>query len=119
HHPERCEYLRRRLQAAIDKEIKGVRGENLKGIHEELDQFAKIRATIDNLMDILGDMNTLTPEQHERSGFAEVLSALQKRLPNETLEQPGTAVPHEYPVNRPNKTAYHFGRRRSNQTVDR
>ncbi|HKR95879.1 MAG TPA: hypothetical protein VJW55_10975 [Candidatus Angelobacter sp.] len=91
HHPEdanifdaagRLQYIRywEGKRDELDKEIKGVRGENLKGIHEELDQFAKIRATIDNLMDILGDMNTLTPEQHERSGFAEVLSALQKRL---------------------------------------
>lgn len=32
-------------------------GENLAGIREELDLFAKIRATIAEVVDILADMN--------------------------------------------------------------
>lgn len=49
----------------LDGEMKGVSGEFLQGIREELDLFAKIRGTIAGIVDILGDMNALTPEQHQ------------------------------------------------------
>jgi len=64
----------------LDLEIKQVGGENLGGIRDELDQFARIRSTIDSLMDILADMNCLTSEQHEGADFAELSAALQERL---------------------------------------
>jgi hypothetical protein len=50
----------------LDAEMKQVAGENLHGIREELDLFAKIRSTIAAITDILGDMNALSLEQHRR-----------------------------------------------------
>jgi hypothetical protein len=50
--------------------------ENLQGIREELDLFAKIRGTVAGLVDILGDMNALTLEQHKRTNFADLVRAL-------------------------------------------
>jgi internalin A len=67
-------------KAKLDSQMKKVGGENIRGIADELDQMARIRSTIDGLMDILADMNCLTPEQHEGSDFAELATALQKRL---------------------------------------
>jgi internalin A len=64
----------------LDTHIKQVGGENLSGIRNELDQFARVRSTLDGLMDILANMNCLTPEQHEGSDFAELAAALQQRL---------------------------------------
>jgi hypothetical protein len=78
----RVSYIRywERKKQELDSQIKEVGGENLGGIHDELDQFAKIRSTIDGLMDILADMNCPSPEQHQGSDFAELAAALQRRL---------------------------------------
>jgi internalin A len=64
----------------LDAEMKSVGGENLQGIREELDLFAKIRGTLAGIVDILGDMNALTAEQHEGAGFDALLKALEARL---------------------------------------
>ena len=60
--------------------MKGVGGEHLQGIREELDLFAKIRGTIAEIVDILGDMNALMPDQHQGSNFDALLRALKTRL---------------------------------------
>ena len=60
--------------------MKGVSSEHLQGIREELDLFAKIRGTIAQIVDILGDMNALTPDQHQGSKFDSLLRALETRL---------------------------------------
>jgi len=64
----------------LDTEMKKVGGENLRGIREELDLFAKIRATIDRIVDVLGNMNALTQDQHEGSDFKQLIRALEVRL---------------------------------------
>jgi hypothetical protein len=40
----------------------------------------KIRATIAGIVITLGDMNALTPDQHQGSNFQALLSALEARL---------------------------------------
>jgi Leucine-rich repeat (LRR) protein/GTPase SAR1 family protein len=65
-------------KADLDARMKGVSGENLVGIREELDLFAKIRSTIARIVEILGDMNTLTLEQHKKSEFQELIASLRK-----------------------------------------
>jgi internalin A len=60
--------------------MKEVGGEYLDSIREELDLYAKIRATIADIMNILGDMNALTPESHWASNFQELLRTLEARL---------------------------------------
>lgn len=64
----------------LDAEIKEVGGENLEGIHDELDLFAKIRNTIANIVNVLGDMNALSVSQHQGTKFDSLLRSLESRL---------------------------------------
>jgi internalin A len=64
----------------LDAAMKKVRGDNLQGIREDLDLYAKIRATIAGLVATLSDMNTLTPEQHQGSNFEELYRLLDAQL---------------------------------------
>jgi hypothetical protein len=52
----------------------------LIGIREELDLFAEIRNTIAKIIDILSDMNALSPNQHQGSNFVSLTRALEARL---------------------------------------
>jgi Leucine-rich repeat (LRR) protein len=67
-------------KAGLDSAMKEVGSENLQGIREEIDLFARIRTTIAGIVDTLGDMNALAPEQHRGSSFHALLSALEARL---------------------------------------
>lgn len=67
-------------QAALNAKLKKVRGENLHGIREELDLYAKIRNTIAGIVDTLSDMNALTPERHNDTNFDHLLRMLRARL---------------------------------------
>jgi len=64
----------------LDSKIKTVRSENLAGIRAEIDLFSKIRSTIAGIVDILVNMNALTPEQHRGSNFEELIRAVKARL---------------------------------------
>ncbi|MDA0867514.1 MAG: hypothetical protein O2890_14125 [Cyanobacteria bacterium] len=66
--------------AELDEAMKSVSSANLQGFRESIDQYTRIRNTIAELVEILKDMNTLTPDLHSDSGFAELLAAIQKRL---------------------------------------
>jgi GTPase SAR1 family protein len=69
-----------RKRDELDAEMKGVGSENLQGIREGLDLFVKIRNTAAGIVDTLGDMNALGPEQHQGAGFEVLLRALEARL---------------------------------------
>jgi hypothetical protein len=61
----------------LNKAMKQVDSQaNLHGIREELDLFTEIRATISSLMDIWGDMNALSPQQHQDANFKELFEAI-------------------------------------------
>jgi len=79
---DRLEYIEywEQKQKALDARMKKVGGENLQGIREELDLFSDIRNTIAGIVDILGDMNTLTPEQHRGTQFGSLLREVEARL---------------------------------------
>ena len=64
----------------LDSEIKGVGSENLEGIRETIDLYAKIRTMTARIIQILGDMNALTPEKHRGSNFEALFRALERRL---------------------------------------
>jgi internalin A len=64
----------------VNTEMKKVSSENLEGVRETIDLYAKIRTTAARLMDIIGDMNALTPEQHRGSNFDALFRALERRL---------------------------------------
>lgn len=54
---------------ALDKELKTVIGVNLIKLQEDFNIYAEIRRLFDGIADTLRDMNALTPDQHEGSGF--------------------------------------------------
>lgn len=67
-------------KAELDAAMKGVSGENLEGIRDELDLYAHIRSTIARITDILGDMNALSLNEHQGSQFSTLIQSLQERL---------------------------------------
>jgi internalin A len=69
-----------RKMVKLDTERKKVRGEKLKSINDELDLFAKFRATIDEIVEILRDMNALSLDQHRGANFDSLITALEARL---------------------------------------
>jgi internalin A len=60
--------------------IKTLDPANLQGIREEMDLYDRIRDKVSGLTSILKDMNTLTPDMHSESDFAELYNAIEKRL---------------------------------------
>lgn len=67
-------------KAKLDAKMKAVGGENLGGIREELDLLAKVRSTIAGIVDILGDMNSLSSKEHQDAGFKQLVACLQERI---------------------------------------
>ncbi|MBD0266455.1 MAG: toll/interleukin-1 receptor domain-containing protein, partial [Tolypothrix sp. Co-bin9] len=57
-----------------------VNAANLQGIREKIDQYTEIRNTIAKLIDLLNDMNALTPDIHSKSDFEELLNVIAQRL---------------------------------------
>ena len=64
----------------LDEAMNTVSNANLRGFRESIDLYTRIRNTIAELTETLKDMNTLTPEIHTDSGFAELISAIKKCL---------------------------------------
>jgi hypothetical protein len=68
-------------RAALDQAMRQVGQENLHGIREELDLYEKIRNTIAEIIKMLADMNTLTPEIHKDTDFEQLYAQLAAALP--------------------------------------
>lgn len=64
----------------LDEAMRTVSAANLQGMRDEIDSYDEIRDSISNLTFLLKDMNTLTPEMHENSNFAILVSALKRRM---------------------------------------
>jgi len=64
----------------LDEAMRSVSAANLQGMREEIDSYDEIRDNVSNLTFFLKDMNTLTPEMHESSNFASLITTLEKRL---------------------------------------
>jgi internalin A len=79
---DRIQYVRYWEQRfeKLDAAMKSVSSANLQGFREEIDQYTEIRSTIAGLAHLLKDMNTLTPDIHARSGFEELLRAVERKL---------------------------------------
>ena len=67
-------------KAELDELMKRVSAANMQGFREDIDLYTEIRALLPNLMNVLKDMNSLTPEIHRQSGFIEILDAVMARL---------------------------------------
>jgi hypothetical protein len=76
---EYVKYWERKIKE-LDTAMRDVSQENLQGIRERLDLYATIRSTISRLMEVLGDMNALSPQVHRGTDFEELFSALDKAL---------------------------------------
>jgi hypothetical protein len=79
---ERIEYIRywEEKISKLNEAMKSVSAANLQGFRDEIDQYTEIRNTMAQLVYILKDMNTLTPEMHSESGFAELFKAVEHKL---------------------------------------
>jgi hypothetical protein len=64
----------------LNAALKEVGQENLEGIREDVDLYARIRRTISGLMALLADMNALTVENHADSRFAALINSIEARL---------------------------------------
>ena len=64
----------------LDEALKTVRADNLTKLHEDLDLYSEIRRLFDGIADTLRDMNALTPDQHEGSGFDELIGRIRAQL---------------------------------------
>lgn len=64
----------------LDTAMKGVSAANLQGFRDAIDLYTEIRQTIAELVDILSDMNALTPQMHQESNFEQLLEAIKSRV---------------------------------------
>ena len=64
----------------LDEALKTVRGDNLTKLQEDLNVYAEIRRLFDGIADTMRDMNALTPDQHEGSGFDELIRRIRAQL---------------------------------------
>jgi predicted NACHT family NTPase len=64
----------------LNEAMKTVNAANLQGFRDDIDLYTDICGTIAGLIDILKDMNTLTPEMHTESGFDELFQAVERKL---------------------------------------
>jgi internalin A len=78
-------------RAELDAEMKEVGQEHLEGIREELDLYEDIRNTISRIMNVLRDMNTLTPQTHRGTDFEQLYTQLAAAL--QVLERHRSAGP--------------------------
>src|SRR6266508_762074 len=53
---------------------------NLYGIMADLNKYVRIRASVDHLTDLLGDMNTLTPDMHAANGFSTLIDVVEQAM---------------------------------------
>ena len=72
--------LQAELDAAIKAAIKEVSQEHLEGSRDDLDLYADIRQTIAGIIDVLADMNTLTPDMHRGTDFEQLYTQLAAAL---------------------------------------
>lgn len=64
----------------LDEALKTVRGDNLTKLQEDLNLYSEIRRLFDDITGTLRDMNALIPEQHEGSGFEELIRRIRAQL---------------------------------------
>ena len=70
----------------LDDAMRSISAANLDGMRDEIDSYDEIRDNISKLTFLFKDMNTLTPDMHEGSDFANLISILKKRLGDEPAQ---------------------------------
>ena len=64
----------------LDEGLKKLRGERLTNLQEQLNRYADVRQMFDSIADTLQDMNALTLEQHEGSGFEDLIRRIRAQV---------------------------------------
>lgn len=64
----------------LDDALKTVPGDNLTELQADLNVYADIRRLFDGIAGTLRDMNALTPDQHEGTGFDELIGRIRAQL---------------------------------------
>jgi hypothetical protein len=64
----------------LEKTVKSLDLANLDGIYEKINLYDRIRDEFSRLVNILGDMNALTPEIHQDTNFNDLYAAVLNRL---------------------------------------
>jgi hypothetical protein len=64
----------------LDEGLKKVRGDHLANLQEDLTLYSDIRRMFDTITGTLRDMNALTPDQHEGSGFEELIRRIRAQV---------------------------------------
>ena len=64
----------------LDQALKTVRGDNLSKLQEDLNRYSEIRRLFDGITDMLRDMSALTPDQHEGTGFEELIRKIRAQV---------------------------------------
>lgn len=64
----------------LDDIMKHISAANMEGFREDIDLYAEIRTLLPRLMDVLKDMNSLTPEMHADSDFSQIFDAVMMKL---------------------------------------
>jgi internalin A len=81
--PTACiEYIRfwEQKMQALEDALKTVKGTHLTKTQQTLNEYADFRRLLDSIADTLRDMNALTPERHEASGFDELIRRVREQL---------------------------------------
>jgi hypothetical protein len=64
----------------LDGALKEVRGDSLTNLQSDLNLYADIRRMFDDIAGRLRDMNALSPDQHEGSGFTELIRQIRAQV---------------------------------------
>ena len=78
---KRIDYLQywETKEKELDNKIKCVKASSSKGFRDEIDLYKEIKDMISELTEYFKNMNTLTPEMHQCSGFNELLTKIEKQ----------------------------------------
>jgi len=63
-------------KASLNDKMKTIGSEFLSGLHTVIDNYTKYREIIDNLINILKEMNNLSPDIHRDSKFKQLIDSL-------------------------------------------
>jgi len=62
-------------KAELEEALKGMGRDNLGGLHDDVDNYAKYRRLMVELVDQFRDMNARTMDRHRANNFAEIIKA--------------------------------------------
>lgn len=71
----------------LDAGMKRVNSANLVGVRDDIDNFTKFRAIIDEIITLLSDMNTLSRSIHENNNYSDILKIIEENSIIESISE--------------------------------